>query len=92
VDRTASVEAWGPLLARTLEGLWSPFHQGKVSVQECYLEPYGPLRFAPMYEVSLLFAYQASSGADDTELKGTVEVCYPRTSIVGAVEEVIGAG
>ena len=51
VDRAAAVAAWGPLLARTLAGLWSPLRPGTVSVRDCYLGPYGPLRFAPMYEV-----------------------------------------
>ena len=92
VDRTAAVDAWGPLLARTLGSLWSPLDQGTISVRECYLEPYGPLRFSPMYEVRLLFTYQASAGAEDTGPKGIVEVCYPRTSIVGAFEQVAGAG
>ena len=92
VDRTASVEAWGSLLAGSLEALWSPLHRGTISVRECYLEPYGPLSFAPMYEVSLLFAYEASAGTKESGLKGMVEVCYPRISIVGAVADVIGAG
>ncbi len=86
-EETPATALWAKLLSEALAKVWEGRHRGEVTVRECYQEPYGGLRFAPMYEVSLLFAYQVSSGSGEASLEGIVEVCYPRTSVIDIVGE-----
>lgn len=85
-DRSAQLEDLADDLARDLETVWSPARKLSVGKIESYTDPFA-IGAAPMYESSVLIAFEVRADAAEGEFSGLVEICYPSSAIRSAMDD-----
>ena len=83
--RATRLEEFAEGMARDLESIWNPVTKLSVGQIELHTDPFA-IGTAPMYEVSVLVAFQVKTNAAEEELSGLVEICYPGSAIRGAMD------